>query len=948
MHNSNVSVEKNVGGIVVGDNTHVTNNINKYDQDFLEIPLEKYGLGISPSQQLIDEMINIICHHRMLILGGSNDIDKVGIARNFAWHLSNHLQKEYSSSDSFEVEAKEWQRGSELLNFDQILEQTETRTIFVLTQVVPQDIDYDLSLIQKAAADSNHYVIFATDEPRAVWGLTDTIGDFWKDLEVDGLYKKDDLSKELKDQLKQLPWSLPDKISIESIAEKLKTPDKIYKFVELLSTEKEPLNPEEIDQLINLAQDNKKILERWFNNVLQPREKLIALGLNFFDGLFEDQCLVAIGQLADHEWYRRDSSLCALDHCDLQPFHNFFRPVEVKNDRQKRIESWLPEQRLELFKIAWNTYRQRIYAALPVLVKLVKTSVKRGVSRKKDTSGIPVGQQLYGSLGEKTRRYPLRTAISGAISDIGLIDTDVVKETLLRLATYGEEGVTALGVQAVAARAMARWHKLEQKEQLLQTIRYLYQENFSGIEENKKNKLKQNVRATIALTISYAAKSDPPGKLTEGFQEWLIKLLSDNHNSLVLERFRDQILRMLIPQHLFQLQEVLCTLVQREYGKISEDLTEKIISEFKSAYYNNHAYEVLDILEQWHTKCEPSEIQYFVEEPQITSRERLLITVVKTYGEIQDKKVLKQLYRILTIEEHPDVREEAIEVLCQWIEEAFQKIISVLPNFLPSLFEELDKYEQLRVSEEIINIFDSAYHTNHAAEVLDILEQWHTKCEQCEIEYPVEEPQITSRNQLLITVVKTYGEILDEKVIDPLYRILTIEEHPDVREKAIKVLCQWIEEDFQQIKHFFPNLFKKLNKYEKSQVFEALPESYWEEEGLSVWTLQRFVIQLGNRNWKNNPMYLIVILTAVSVIGILLVVSSIFFTSNKQQGKCKVVHGTKNHLPVRDYPDLNHPQKEQFKNGQQVTAIGKPNSGFYEITAPIKGWVAANYLKECQ
>nr|WP_287315013.1 hypothetical protein [Moorena sp. SIO1G6] len=70
MHNSNVSVEKNVGGIVVGDNTHVTNNINKYDQDFLEIPLEKYGLGISPSQQLIDEMINIICHHRMLILGG--------------------------------------------------------------------------------------------------------------------------------------------------------------------------------------------------------------------------------------------------------------------------------------------------------------------------------------------------------------------------------------------------------------------------------------------------------------------------------------------------------------------------------------------------------------------------------------------------------------------------------------------------------------------------------------------------------------------------------------------------------------------------------------------------------------------------------------------------------------------------------------------------------------
>ncbi|NEP36800.1 hypothetical protein, partial [Moorena sp. SIO3B2] len=898
MDNYKTSIIGNSGDFSFGDNAQLTNNI-KYElqetENFSELPLEKYGSGISPSKKVIDQMISIICRHRMVILGGSNDLDKVGIARNIAWHLSNHLQKEYSSSASFEVEAKEWQRGSELPNFDQILEKTETRTIFVLTQVVPQDIDYDLSLIQKAAADSNHYVIFATDEPRAVWGLTNTIGDFWKDLEVDGLYEKDDLFRELKKQLKQVTWSLPtdNKFTIQSIAERLKTPDKISKFSGLLSSEKKPLQQEAINQLIDLAQDNKKILERWFNNVLQPREQLIALGLNFFDGLFEDQCLVAIGKLVDHEWHRRDPSLCALDHCDLQPFHNFFRPVEVKNDRQKRIESWLPEQRLELFKIAWTKYRQRIYAALPVLVELVQTSVKPGVSREKDRSGIPVGQQLYGSPGDKTRRNALRTAISGAISDIGLIDTDFVKETLLRLATYGEESVQALGVQAVAARAMARWHEHKQKQKLLQVIEYLNQENFRGIQGNK-NELKENVLATIALTVSYAAKSDPPKELTREFQYCLTKLLSYDQNYRVLERFRDQILRMLIPQHLFELQEVLCILLEGEYGEISEDLTKVIIGRFKSAYRSNrhHANEVLDILEQWHTKCEQCEIQYSVEEPQITSRERLLITVVKTYGEIQDKKVLKQLYRLLTIEEHPYVREEAIEVLCQWIEEAFQKIISVLPNFLPSLFEELYEDEQLRVSEEIINIFESAYHTNHAAEVLDILEQWHTKCEQCEIQYPVEEPQINSREQLLITVVKTYGEIQDEKVIDPLYRILTIEEHPYVRKEAIEVLCQWIEEDFQQIKHFFPNLFKKLNKYEKSQVFEALPESYWEEEGLSVWTLQRFVIKLGNRNWKNNPVYLIVIQTAVPVIGILLVASSIFSPSNKQQGKCFVVYRT--------------------------------------------------------
>ncbi len=113
--------------------------------------------------------------------------------------------------------------------------------------------------------------------------------------------------------------------------------------------------------LIQLAQDKQRTLGVWYNTILNPREQLLALGLSFFDGLFDDQFFAAIEMVVEKVWQRRDSSLRALDYCDLDNLRNFFTFVEAEGYGIK-IESRIPEQRSMLFELAWNSHRRNVAA----------------------------------------------------------------------------------------------------------------------------------------------------------------------------------------------------------------------------------------------------------------------------------------------------------------------------------------------------------------------------------------------------------------------------------------------------------------------------------------------------------------------------------------------------------------------------------------------------------
>jgi len=154
------------GNFEVSDSPSSTFNIgnttqNNYLQkpDFFEPSLEQFESPnfVSPSQGIIQKFFGAIQEKRLVVFGGGNDIDKPSLARYLAWHISN--------SGYEKLPILEWQRSSEPQSIEVELQKTEETTIFILNQVSPQNIGYDLSRIHKMAVSRQHYVIITTDIP---------------------------------------------------------------------------------------------------------------------------------------------------------------------------------------------------------------------------------------------------------------------------------------------------------------------------------------------------------------------------------------------------------------------------------------------------------------------------------------------------------------------------------------------------------------------------------------------------------------------------------------------------------------------------------------------------------------------------------------------------------------------------------------------------------------
>ncbi|MBW4431979.1 MAG: hypothetical protein KME28_09680 [Pelatocladus maniniholoensis HA4357-MV3] len=510
------------------------------------------------------------------MLGGDFNIDKAALARHLAWCFSN---KQSTSNNPLPV--KEWYRSSEPQSIDLELQKAEKTTVFILTQVSPQNIGYDLSRIQSVACD-RHYVIVSTDLPFDSWQVhSNTRRAFCYEL------------------------------SIEEIAD---SQDLINKF----------------------TQEDEESLSNWYYHQLNPREQLLALGLCFFDGLFDDQFFAALEQVVQSTWQKGDPSLRAFDYCDLNNLRNFFNFVETKSQGTK-VEIRFPKHRQMLLKEAWNNYGRRILAVLPVLSSLVENSVKY------------FARELYGSAA---RRNQLRRVIGETISEIGSISSDAVEDTLINLAANDQ-----IQIQAVAARSMALWRTSSneqgntviqnaENDQKLFKILQNWQKDarfvsqiqnlFSDRDEQKSKNPYDYIRATIALTVSYAALYDQPNELHQELYK-LLKELVDDPNQLVLERLSEHTLPIVIQLHLNQLESILCEIAQRADGYLSWGISSGL-----ALTYQAQPDEVLRILQKWQNFNEHNFLAH-EDKQKITPQQSLLGTVTLTYGKIQYKAGTKQL-----------------------------------------------------------------------------------------------------------------------------------------------------------------------------------------------------------------------------------------------------------------------------------------------------------------
>ena len=306
--------------------------------------------------------------------------------------------------------------------------------------------------------------------------------------------------------------------SLESISQNLGSLKSIRQFVKLLSQrlnehikkQKElkkqtQLSSEALSTLlsrknINILIENSKLndetfIRNLFQNILQnsPRQQLLALGISFLNGLFEDQLFTALEKVFTEAWQKRDPSLVTLDYSDLDELrYNFFDFQENDFDIYERVSNSFKvvetklyktdirlinvvfvKNREQLFKVAWESHRRQIINGLEVLVNIVKDSAVP------ENYYLPGNWNLYGT---QTRREKLRRAVSNTfcdiISNIGSASINALYNSLFELARDKKNEV-----RNVAANILTNLYERGKKEELFRILQFLY--DFS-LEKEKK------------------------------------------------------------------------------------------------------------------------------------------------------------------------------------------------------------------------------------------------------------------------------------------------------------------------------------------------------------------------------------------------------------------------------------------------------------------------------
>jgi hypothetical protein len=680
------------------------------DDDFLDVSLEHYKPWRFPTPTTIKALVTTLERNRLLVLNGEAEVNRSHLARHVAWYLQETKVSTPPPNTPISLLVKEWRRTSDSQRLLAEIQKTKKATIFLLTEVSPRDLIVNFHELQDAASPHN-YIIVSSDIPWNAWDLPSTVETtFWHKLPHEGLFSFGDLAEALITRLLEVKELLPAELTIEApdkalcgsitpleIATQLKSLHRVQEFVSALrGKEGEVTEPWIIETLERIA--NKKSItieeffDQWYYFHLDPRSRLLALNLSFFDGAFEDQFFGALEALLAKVWREREPLIKAYDYDDLVPLDLFFDLVPTRLD-DRVVQMRLPDQRYLLLKRVWFSHRRQIVAALPILVDMVKQSVRPRT----------LDRELYGT---RSRRERLREAIGLTLSDIGRIDLTIVQPILLSLAAD-----TNVGVQMVAAEAMARWRYYKQDQKLFDTLKEWQQSTrildiirllLEARPSSENERAETYIRATVALAVGRAARYDPPNQLHSTLLEIFMDLAEDG-NRRVRSRFKNHMLPNFIVRHHRQIQEQLSELA------CYPDLTRTIGTSLALAY-QTIPEEVLKTLDAWHRKAismPPTShpVKERRKREKLNIREGLLAVVACTYGEIEypiepedveeanakglltaDKGFL-YLKDLLHNEKHPVVRNEIVMGLVNQAKRDIRRVDNLLQHCMDDVIE---------------------------------------------------------------------------------------------------------------------------------------------------------------------------------------------------------------------------------------------------------------------
>lgn len=691
--------------VVAGD-FNISTVRNEFRPVFENPPLDEFEEGRYIIPAPTPGLLEILLLHNFLVLGGDG-FDKNSLARYLAWKI----QKEKPGGAKFEV--IEWTNSKNPQNLQFEIQKKTEPAIFILSDISPQNVGYNLSKIYKSNRKESQFVIITTDNPPEEWKLgTDVQNFFWKPDPDKPFYSPKDLLmiliRELNKNRAYLPGEIqglefhPDCLLTENmellkVAELLKTPPSIELFVRELVGIKTKIKEREILRLIEKCRDEKLLLNRWFYHLLTPKSQLMALGLCLFEGLFDDQFFAAMDFLYEKSWRQRNIALNYTDYCDLESLGNYYKLVEMDRTNDIRKVASIPnDMRKELLNVSWNSYRRHFISALPVLVELVRESVSHELGNL----------ELFGN---KKRQRRLRNVISETLCVMGLKPENSIENTQLENALLMLAADSNIDVQIVAAEAMASWRQYDQHEKLFDTLQRWQNKSVAKIvasfmnKENFSDQINSHnyILATVALSVGTAASYDPPGELNEKLCSLLEQLAAQSRESFIFQRFALYTLPRMTILHISQLRDTLLNLTQ--YSWLNEPIGLSM-----AMAYQQYPLEVLDILKSWFEQCKTNAKTQIVAEG-ITHRNAVLATIAYAYGYINFDESFGPiafddsfnfLQTMLKMETAPYIRNAVIKALIQQLSANFHEVEKYLKILLPKTTKE----DRLQIVGDLVRI----------------------------------------------------------------------------------------------------------------------------------------------------------------------------------------------------------------------------------------------------
>jgi len=645
------------------DFERVTILVETGEGDFHRPNLSQYQPPDFPRLSGTDLLIRRLKRDRLLMIAGDSAMDPLSIARYTAWFLSDELNRTAGST----VTVMEWSGlGGQAL--DRAVERFEGPTVFILPQLKPQHVGYQIMRLFRALGD-RHYAIIAVEE-LALW--RHLFGElalprYSEDLRTGRVFTRVDVGRFLVDRLlAHLPSAIRRRPSnrgvlivstpVEQIADRLQNFVNIEQFVQLLkaAAEQEALDEEVVETCVILATDDTALLREWYAKLQTPREHLLVLALSLLDGLSESQFFAAVDLLVTHAWRLRDPNLCALDYCDLDQVERFFQATPSSIDGERVFKARLTDQRRRLLEVIWSRHRRNVLSVLPVLFTCIQDSFDARAENL----------VLYGS---PAQRDQLRKTLSEALGDISALDTVTTESYLLQLAI--ERNV---GAQAVAANAIARWRAYGKLTRLVQFLhRWMDDDGFRrtverirpvGVDENLPAAM-SSVKQTVALTVGYAAQSDRENLIQRDLFALLERLARDQDIE-VLKALASYTIPMLLTRHLKQVENVVLHLTQRE--ELHESLAQSV-----AQTYRKQPADVQHVLDQWLTS-KMIGAGKGGQGKRATARATSLMCVCTIFGVLPYAEVpqgltilemIGKMHRVLRDERHPGVRQAALTAI---------------------------------------------------------------------------------------------------------------------------------------------------------------------------------------------------------------------------------------------------------------------------------------------